>query len=81
MSEQLRMFDSGDGGRHERRRTVRSEEATRELIHRLDILTDALNQVRTRSGHRLGGLVRWALPRVIEERNRLSDELALRRAR
>jgi len=79
MNEQLKLFDDDGGG--ERRRVVRGEEAMRETVHRLDVLTDALNQVRVRRGHRLGGLVRWALPKVIEERCRIADELALRRAR
>jgi len=79
MNEQLWMFD--DDGNGERRRAVRGEQAERELVLRLDILTDALNQVRVRRGHQLGGLVRWALPKVIEERCRIADELALRRSR
>ena len=79
MNEQLRMLD--DDGNGKRWRAVRGEDAMRETVYRLDVLTDALNQVRMRRGHRLGGLVRWALPKVIEERCRIADELALRRAR
>jgi hypothetical protein len=80
VSEQPHFFDDDDRGA-ERQRTVRGEEAELELIHRLDLLTDALNQVRIRPGHRLGGAVRWMLAKVIEERCRIADQLALRRSK
>jgi hypothetical protein len=79
MSDQHQLLvDDGSGNRQ---CAVRGEEAERELIHALVVLTAALNQVRVRREHRSGGLVRWALPKVIDERNRISDDLALRRSR
>jgi hypothetical protein len=78
-AQQFRMLD--DDGDGERLRGVRGEEAELELIHALDVLTAALNEIRTRPGHRLGGLVRWALPKVTTEHARIADGLALRRSR
>jgi hypothetical protein len=59
---------------------VKFENPTREAIWRLDILTDALNQLRSRRGHDLYGPIGWMLPKVIAERARLADDLDRRRA-
>jgi hypothetical protein len=59
---------------------VKHENPTREAIWRLDILTDAVNQLYARSGHELHGSLKWMLGKTIRERTRLSLLLDEQRA-